>query len=296
MRRAVPRITALLAAALLLTACVPAAATGSADSPYPAALPDGVRIAIYQSRSDVAPRRLEISVTNDGERPLDVTAVRFAAPQFAGPAVWPKDGTTVHPGTAVDLPVSLPPADCSRKGASTVTLRFRGVDGREREATVRPDDRFDRLPALRAEDCLAEAVAALATIGVSGPLRVADVGGVRTVTLDVVVEPTGGGGSLTLDSVAGTTLLAPAAPDTGARLEQTVLATRVDADAGPRIIPLTFVPNRCDAHAIAEDKRGTILPLGVTIGTGARGIVPVAADPETRSALQAFVAEACGLP
>lgn len=299
-----------LLAVLLLTACVPTGATaptvptgtpaasapsGSADATGSAALPAGVAVAIYQGRTDVASRRIEVSVTNDGDSPLEVTAVRLTAPQFAEVATWPKDGTTVRPGTTTDLPVPLPPADCSGSGPATVTLGFRDADGREREATVVPEDRIDRLPALRAEDCLAEAVAAVAALTLSAPIRIAEVGGVRTATLDLVVEPAGGGGSFTIDSVTGTTLLAPADPGTGARREQLDIARRVDADTEKTTLPLAFVPNRCDAHAIAEDKRGTILPLHVTTDDGTTGIVPVAADPDTRSALYAFVAESCGL-
>jgi hypothetical protein len=311
MRRARRTAVALLApallAVLLLTACVPTEPTvptesseasphpGSADGTGSAALPAGVSVAIYQGRTDVASRRIEISVTNDGDGPLEVTAVRLTAPQFAEAGIWPKDGTTVRPGTTTDLPVPLPPADCSGNGPAAVTLGFRDADGREREATVAPEDRFDRLPALRAEDCLAVAVAAVATLTLSAPIRVAEVGGVRTATLDLVVEPAGGGRSFTLDSVTGTTLLAPADPGTGARREQIDIARRIDSAAKKTTLPLAFVPNRCDAHAIAEDKRGTILPLHVTTDDGTTGIVPVAADPDTRSALYAFVAESCGL-
>jgi hypothetical protein len=311
MRRARRAVTGLLApallAALLLTACVPTGATGpteptgtstpsnSTDATGSAALPAGITVAIYQGRTDVASRRIEVSVTNDGAAQLEVTAVRLTAPQFAEAAIWPKDGTTVRPGTSTDLRVPLPPADCSGDGPAAVTLGFRDADGREREATVVPEDRFDRLPALRAEDCLAVAVAAVASLTLRAPIRVAEVGGVRTATLDLVVEPTGGAGSFTIDTVTGTTLLAAADPGTGARREQLGIARRVDAEATKTTVPLAFVPNRCDAHAIAEDKRGTILPLHVTTDDGTTGIVPVAADPDIRSALYAFVTEACGL-
>jgi len=293
----VPLAPALLASALLLTGCVstdparPATSTGAAA----AELPAGVGIAIYQSRSDVALRRLKISVTNDGDAPLEVTAARLTAPQFAGTAAWPKDGATVRPGTTADLPVPLPPADCSGTGPATVTLAFRGADDRVREATVEPDDLYDRLPTLRAEDCLTQTVAAVATMTLSLPVRVGEAGGVRTATVDLVVEPTGAGGSVTVDTVTGTTLLAPADPGTGARLQQIDVARRVVANTGRLVLPLTFVPNRCDAHAIAEDKCGTILPLRVTTDDGTGGIVPVAAEPALRSALLAFVAESCGL-
>ncbi len=301
---------AVLAAALALTGCVSpgaGAGPGSGESPAPAAsaLPDGISVSVQQSRSDVAQRRLKVSVTNDGGEPLTITGVRFSAPQFAEPAVWPKDSTTVRPGTTVDLPVALAAPDCSADGPPTVTLRFRdtgigtgtGTDpgAPEREATVTPDDPFERLPALRAEDCLAEAVSAVAAITVPGPVRITAAGGASVATLDIVVMPTGAEGTFRIDSVTGTTLLAPVDPATGERRDEVEIGATIDAAAAPTTLPLSFVPNRCDAHAIAEDKRGTILPLHVTGPGGVPGIVPVPVDDATRSALYAFVAEACGL-
>lgn len=295
----------MLVAAVLLTGCTAPVTDASSRtegaSESVESLPGGITVAVQQSRSDVAQRRLKVSVTNDGPDPLTVTGLRFSAPQFTEPAVWPKDSTTVRPGTTVDLPVALASPDCSADGPPTVTLRFlaagtaNDADPREHEATVTPDDPFDRLPALRTEDCLAEAVAAVATITASGPVRITDVGGSPAAALDLVIAPTGAGGSLRIDSVTGTTLLAPADPATGDRRDELTIGVTVDADAGTTTIPLTFVPNRCDAHAIAEDKRGTILPLHVTGPDGVTGIVPVPVDEATRSALYAFVAKACGL-
>ncbi|MFD3443326.1 hypothetical protein ACFDTO_01845 [Microbacteriaceae bacterium 4G12] len=296
---------ATLIAASLLTGCTPPGDYGTNGTDRTrapgASLPDGITVAVQQSRSDVAQRRLKVSVTNDGLDPLTVTGLRFSAPQFTEAAVWPKASTTVRPGTTVDLPVALAAPDCSADGPPTVTLRFRAEetakdgDPREHEATVTPDDLFDRLPALRAEDCLADAVAAVAIITAPGPVRTTDAGGSPAVTLDLVVAPTGNAGSFRIDTVTGTTLLAPADTTTGDRRDAVAIDATVSADAGRTTVPLTFVPNRCDAHAIAEDKRGTILPLHVTGPDGVAGIVPVPPDETTRSALYAFVAEACGL-
>ncbi|WP_108249334.1 hypothetical protein [Planctomonas deserti] len=305
MRRTQRAAAVTLVAAVLLTGCTAPVTDSPSRTESPPesveSLPGGITVAVQQSRSDVAQRRLKVSVTNDGPDPFVVTGLRLSAPQFTEPVVWPKDSTTVRPGTTVDLPVALASPDCSADGPPTVTLRFLAPDAAsdadppEHEATVAPDDPFDRLPALRAEDCLAEAVAAVTTITVPGPVRLVDAGGSPAAVLDLVVSPTGAKGSVAIDSVTGTTLLAPADPDTGDRRDELTIGAVVDADAGTTTIPLTFVPNRCDAHAIAEDKRGTILPLHVTGPDGVTGIVPVPVDEATRSALYASVAEACGL-
>jgi hypothetical protein len=54
-------------------------------------------------------------------------------------------------------------------------------------------------------------------------------------------------------------------------------------------------PARCDPHAVAEDKVGTLLPVELEVG-GATGVVKVAAPPALRADLYRFVAVACGWP
>ena len=61
----------------------------------------------------------------------------------------------------------------------------------------------------------------------------------------------------------------------------------------PSVVVLQLTPGRCDPHAIAEDKRGTIMPIDVVVdGTAGRIYVP-AAD-AVRGALYTFVTESCG--
>lgn len=55
------------------------------------------------------------------------------------------------------------------------------------------------------------------------------------------------------------------------------------------------VPNRCDAHVLAEDKVGTGLPLEVSTSTGAEGRLILAASDELRGQMYAFYAGYCDL-
>ncbi len=51
------------------------------------------------------------------------------------------------------------------------------------------------------------------------------------------------------------------------------------------------MPNRCDAHALAEDKIGTRMPLYVTAPDGSTGRLVLAASDELRVQMYAFYCE-----
>lgn len=107
------------------------------------------------------------------------------------------------------------------------------------------------------------------------------------------VEPTGAPGVVRLDAVGGTTLLLPAAAGQASDLLD--LGISIDAD-GPLEVRIPFVPNRCDPHALMEDKVGTIIPLYVTTATTdeTRWMLPV--TDAQRADFYAFFATYCGLP
>jgi len=70
------------------------------------------------------------------------------------------------------------------------------------------------------------------------------------------------------------------------------VALTVDGRSQTSAVTLTLVPARCDPHAVAEDKRGTVFPLRVSVD-GTSGTVYVAADAEVKAALYDFVRAAC---
>ena len=58
-------------------------------------------------------------------------------------------------------------------------------------------------------------------------------------------------------------------------------------------VPLPLLPARCDAHAVQEDKRGTVFRLFVEVG-GEPGSFDLVATPELRGTLLGWVADWCG--
>jgi hypothetical protein len=285
-RRLVPAV--LAAVALLATALTGCQTTGSFDDP-----PDGVRVSVYQPRPDVAKNRIAIQVHNDGDEPVTITAASLHSTYFADDFIWGPDRTAVvKPGYAVDLRVDIPAeANCSDVTAEHSVSLFWTVGDSSGDSLFTPDDPFEMLELLHDAACLTvgvDAVAQLTAVALEVPEELP-----APAQLLISVEPTGAEGIVTLDSIHSTTLLNPAGPD-GIGVPELELGIAIDASSPPDLrIPI--VPNRCDAHALAEDKVGTRMPLYVTAPDGTTGRLVLSADDELRAQMYAFYSAFCGL-
>ena len=267
----------------------------AADSASEVELPEGVAVSVYQTRSDFSARKLEVSITNDTAEVLTIEGVLLDGEQFAEPAAWPKDSTTINPGVTADLPVQLGDADCTAKTlTTTVAIDFRLGDADAATAVTEPTDSLDRLGALFADDCFIEKVTPTATITAATAPREVTLGSRRAALVDLAITPTGAGEPFTIDAVGNTTLLTMVDPESGAQGALVEIDREVDAATSASTLTLAIVPSRCDPHAIAEDKRGTIFPLEVTLASGEKGRVYVPATTEVKSAIYDFVTAACG--
>lgn len=282
---------AALVAAVVLAGCV-------GDGAAVDALPDGVTVDVYQTRTDVPARGLQIAVTNESADDLTIASAELVSSQFAGSAVWsPRPGgTLVRAGTTVDLPVSLPEAACAEPHpAASVRLGFLTASGERGTAILPALDRYERLPAMRAEECLGEAVGGVVRLTIDGPIRI-DASGTQPVAfVPVAVTPTGGTGSVTIVAVEDTVLLA-LSDGAGAPTSRLPLEVRIDANDPPGAFEIPFVPGRCDPHAIAEDKQGTVIVLDARVSTGETGRIRIPASAATRSSIYDYVATTCGMP
>ena len=273
---------------LAVLALVAAAAglTGCAAAPQPL---DGIRVVVYQPRTDIALGRLALQVVNDSARDLEVVGARLRIEDAVADAVWPGTGTTVVAGRTLDLRAPLPVFTCEEPGGAEVEVEYRdGATGGTLRLT--PEDPYDLLPRLREEQCLDDRIAEIAVV-TPRELRVADPSGPAVLVLDVA--PTGAPGTVLVESVAGTTLLQPA-PDGVAAHGAAPLGVELSAD-GPRELAVPFLPNRCDAHALADDKIGTIIPFEVTLDDGTAGRWLVPSPDDIKGAFYGYYAAHCGL-
>jgi len=265
-------------AATLLTACSPA--------PEPrAGLPDGVELELFQLRSDVAERGAQVRIVNGSDDDLVVTRVVFDDDWFEGEGVRERT-STVAAGRTVDLRIALPQSACEDEPeaaarTSLVTLELENGS----TATVDVADPLGFTTLIHEKECLRHDLARVATLEwMSFTASTAPM----PAELRLSVTPSGGSGVAELGEVQTTNLLVFA--EGSAALP---LALLVNASGAPTEVPVPIVPLRCDAHAVMEDKRGTVFNVAVEVD-GAAGVVEVAASETMRGAILRWVADWCG--
>ncbi|QEW04477.1 hypothetical protein [Microbacterium lushaniae] len=279
-RAAASAVTLALAGALLV-------GCGGADA-EPEALPAGVEVSLVQQRSDVAARQAQVRVRNDGDTPVTLGAVEVADPRFDGVAVRVVDRTTtLAPGRGVDIRVQLPPVDCAGQDAATTTVAMEievGDTAYRAESDI--SDTLGFLLELYARECLADALAEVATVSIAGftPAPTGQAGG-----LTLSIEPTGAG-TARLEAVDSTPLLMYVA---GAPPAPLPLGIDIGPGASATTVEIPLVPQRCDPHVVQEDKRGTIFTVDAVVGD-VRGEIDIPAPPEMKARMLTWVAEWCG--
>ncbi|HEY3573818.1 MAG TPA: hypothetical protein VGK98_08340 [Arthrobacter sp.] len=302
------RRLAIAAAAAL--AAVPALASCTAPEPQEpgtrSAAPPPIAVEVNQSRDQYGKQAIELLLTNVSGGSLTVAAAELASPLFQGDIVWEPagGGLELPPGQPKSLPARLPAPVCGRgqSGAQqpaapqataqpVATVRFSGP-GRAglREVAHVADDPFGVLERNNQELCLAVDAAAVAAIALDRRLEVAPDSRTAVVRLVIIPKERGGAGPdagpMTIAGIGGTTLIAEPAEQPWPRNVRIAQGT-------PRTeLRLRIRPARCDPHAIAEDKVGTLLPLHVSVG-GREGQLKIAAGTALRGQIYDFVTAAC---
>jgi hypothetical protein len=251
-------------------------------------LPAGLSVVVYQPRPDIVLEQFALQIVNDGDGDAEIISASLSSPDFVDDVVW-TGSSTVLAGHKLDLRVPLPQIACSGEIDPRAFLSVE-VGSLSERTEVNVTDPYDLLPRLHREACLGEEIAEIATLT---PREVIQPDGVAPAILVIAVEPTGAPGSVTLDAVGGTTLLQPTDGEQANDLVE--LGITIDA-TGPFEVRIPFVPNRCDPHALMEDKVGTIIPLYVTTATTneTRWMLPV--SDAQRGDFYAFYTAYCGLP
>lgn len=267
------------------TAALVLVALAGCGAPAPAA-PEGLSVLVYQPRPDVAAGRFALQVVNDGAETVAVTGARLASPDFEADVAWAGGGSSVLAGRKLDLRVDVPDVLCD---AETDATAFLAVDGGE-EVEVPVSDPYDFLARLHAEQCVGQAIADVVAVTPREILLPAG-RGPAILVLDLV--PTGAAGEVHVVGVRGTTLLEPAGDDGVATPE---LPLDIDLSAtGPSELRVAFLPNRCDSHALAEDKVGTIIPFLVDRGSDEPVRWMLVLPDDLKGAFHDYYAAFCGL-
>ena len=270
-------------------AAVPPLLVGCASASPAPALPDGLTVSIKQGRLDVPAGRLVVHFENRGATAVTIESFVLDIPTLE-PGLERSEPIELDAGDAIDIRLDLPASVCDAEPSPVeVDLTVATADG-DREGRLVADDPFDTVARVNAADCLGESVAAVAALVMPEHLRSTGAGPERRAFIDVRVEPVAsGGGSMRIERVYGTTLL-----NAEDGIDWT-LGLDVAAGDAPFTISLPVRPARCDAHAIADDKRGTILPFEIATDDGRAGRLDVPSDNGLKAELYAYYGERCGL-
>ena len=266
MRRAAASL-ALLGAAL--------AACGTA----PAAAPEGLRVAVEQSRDNENRGLLQLVVTNDGSTPVVVRRAALRSPGYrAAPGGVFDD--VVRPGGRTAFPVPLGEADCRRttSGSAAVVGLREGGTVREVLLPVPADDPV--LPRLHGRACALEEVAAAVDLALTTS---APDGGV--VRGELVLRRRSGTAEVRLTDVQSSILF----------LLQPAGGLPLALPPGRRraALPVVLRAVRCDPHALLESKRSYTFPVFVALDGGEPLQVPVTADGAGRARLDEVLRDRC---
>jgi hypothetical protein len=171
-----------------------------------------------------------------------------------------------------------------------VTLDFHLEDGREGRAVVDatdPSDQFPGIPDALCLEVLLTEIADVRTVRLESDGRPGSPG-----RLVLAIAGADGEGTATLDVIRSTILVSLLGAD-GLPVTDAPIGLAVSSATEPTELSFPVRPGRCDPHAIAEDKEGTLFPLAVTLGDR-RGAFRLPSTDEFRAQVYAFVRAYCG--
>jgi hypothetical protein len=255
---------------------------GCGDDTVPA--PKGVSFQLEQTRQDLQSREFSVQVVNDGTQDLVVESVELESGRLDEPVTY--DGPTrIVAGTAVNLEMTMPPVECGSGIDARVRITY-AVDGGKTVTSVeRPGDRFGSVERFMKRDCAERSVG---RIDIDDELTVDGDGEDATLVIGVTFTPPKSGEPVRLVRVDGSTLLAPAGP------EATTIERELEPGGPPVHADLTFIPNRCDVHVVAEDRTGGILPLRVEGEPFGSSPVYLRFSEPQKAQIFDYLAERCG--
>lgn len=237
------RLLLVVATTLGLTAC--------GGGPAEVRMPEGVTVHIDQSRVLQKTRTVFLRLHNGSDQDLRVTRFVLSSPRFDD-VVWTGDERVEAPYDA-DLELEMPRGRCGTGVDATVTLTY-AVDGEERRSSLRPDDPYGAAARFLDRDCAERTLDEAADVEL-GDVTVVGEGGDSRLRLPVTITPTGERDDVVLRGFGDTVLFAQA--------EGSAVEIDRPVSGDPFTVDMVLRPARCDAHVLAEDKVGTLIPVEI---------------------------------
>jgi hypothetical protein len=271
-----------LVAVATLVGCTPAASV-------PTSLPRGVTVSLFQNRSDYPIRHLEVQIHNTTKSTVTVTSGSFSSAFFSKSVAMQYMPYDLEPGDQVAFPVALAAAACDKpKPAPRVSIRFTDAKGTG-SATVTPRVLYNTLSEIHSHDCALETFEKVVAITPGSEVTWSkDASGALVSHLDLDFTPTGAAGTVSLNSIENTTLLDLTL--------NTPVPLVLSSSSAPLKLTLSAVPDRCETHALGEDKIGTVVPFHVTTSAYSNGYFGLVLSNKLKFEYYRYFALACGYP
>ncbi len=247
-RLALAPLAAVLMSAGLLSAC------GGSEA-REEAWPDGLTAYVDQTRLQRNTGEAFVRLVNDIGTPIEVSRVEVSSDRFR--AEW-TGSEAVDP--EMDFDFDMPRGRCGEGGDADLTLTWRRTGdeaGEWRTSTGRAKDRYANIDGLLDRDCAERTLSEAADVTVGEP-RIEGEGRQAEFVLPVTFAPTGALPEVTFDGWEGTVLFqlasgTPAWPRVAPR----------PMTGEPITLGMRVVPARCDPHALADDKVGSLFRVHV---------------------------------
>ncbi|MGY0540528.1 hypothetical protein ACW14X_23645 [Nocardioides sp. YJ-D4] len=277
------RRIAVLAAGLLAGSTLAACGT---SEPSETAWPDGLTAYLDQTRLQRNTGEAFVRLVNDTGTSIEVSRVEVSSDRFR--ARW-TGSEPVDP--EMDFDFDMPRGKCGEGGDADLTITWRQTGDEEewRTSTGTAEDRYANVDRLLDRDCAEGSLTEAADITVGEP-RVEGEGKQSVFILPVTFAPTEARPDVTFDGWEGTVLFQLAAETpTWPR------ATPLPMTGDPTTLELRVLPARCDPHALADDKVGSLFRVhvgGPDVPDGASYFLPLSKAQKT--ALYDFLPGYCG--
>jgi hypothetical protein len=253
---------------------------------------------VYRTRIDGARNSIQLVVHNRSDSPLTFSSARLSSPWLSSELERYRQ-VTVPPRSQRDLPMILSAPACpSDREPPTpaeppeAVLVVPLADGSSESLRVPTTDRIGQWTEWLVTACFAERVGRLVELSMrSAP------GETNVVVIDLLarsIPSSDPAPTVRLESVSGTVLLG-AVDASGDPVESIPLGVDMRSHSNAElkaVARLTFRPNRCDAHALADDKQGTLFRVSASID-GSPGALTVIADSATKDEIYAAIARIC---
>lgn len=286
-RRAVAGVLQVPVLGMLLLGTLVQGCSGD-EGPREVAYPDGLTTYVDQIRDLRATRDVFVQLVNETGHEITVSRAEIISDAFED-VTWTGEKSFSR-DAALDF--EMPRTRCPDGLDVDVRLTYRIDGGEELVSTTTATDRYGAIGTLVARDCARHTLEEAADVEL-GEHRVEGRGRRSVFRLPVTLTPTGDRAGVAFRGFGDTVLFEVAAP---APRVGTARPVPLGADDPAVTVTLGLVPARCDPHALAEDKVGTLVPVHVRApGLDREASYDLPIDERTRGDLKAFWAAHCGV-